>query len=558
VKRKKGVPYVVGFDSEDDGKGNPFLWSFVHERGIATHESRFSALSWLGSLSRDQRHRNRYVECWCTNLEYDLVNLFDPDSISQVQLRFGRNALCGAKWSGVEFRDTLRHVPISVEAWGPLVGIAKRHAGMFQRGRGNRRPTMAQFRERCERDATITYRAAKFLRSTYKLLKTEPGMTLASTALKTWRVHHWKREVRRPAIETWNVALEAYHGGRTQAFRVGSFKQVRAIDVASMFPWAMTSGELPLPWGLTRPISRGEDLVPYALYDVIIESRVEFPCLPVRTKTGTIYPNGRWRGWYVGEELLTARALGVRIKVLGGIQFSEVCSPFSSYVREMFRRKQRSRGGPRLMFKLLLNALYGKFGQQGKRVEAVPIEKLLTMREPPLEWRPWCGLAIFTKEGLPPPHGNNVWSAWITARARSRLALEIDRLRRSGATILYCDTDSVLFQGRGRYPSKARRVGDFEHRGDFSECLIIGKKEYALRLTKKKWEVHAKGVPFSERMSYLRHGRATFARPVRIRESSRIDVPANVWRNVTKVRRTNLAERAGRGGVLPVPVVNFA
>lgn len=212
-----------------------------------------------------------------------------------------------------------------------------------------------------------------------------------------------------------------------------------------------------------------------------------------------------------------------------------------------------------MIYKLMLNALYGKFGQQGKRVFAVPMRKLLTMPDPPLDWRPWNGLAIFSKDGTPPPWGNNVWAAWITARARMRLAGELAMLTRRGARVLYCDTDSVIFQGAlgQRYPEHARRIGEFESRGRFSRALIVGKKEYALEVRPGEWDTRAKGVPHDQRLRYLRTGRASFSRPVRIRESSRIDVPANVWRTVKKQRRTDIRSSARRSdGALPVPVID--
>ena len=188
-----------------------------------------------------------------------------------------------------------------------------------------------------------------------------------------------------------------------------------------------------------------------------------------------------------------------------------------------------------------------------------PCFRLPPLKTPPLEWRPWNGLAIFSKDGIPPPWGNNVWAAWITARARARLAREITTLEERGARILYCDTDSVIYQpGRvaGRYPAKAKEVGQFELRGKYNEVVIVGKKEYALRQD-DEWEIMCKGVPKAQRMTYLQHGGATFVRPVKVRESSRIGIPANVWRPVHKVRRTDLREKARRtDGALPIPVID--
>lgn len=543
---------MLGLDSEDDGNGNPFLFGMTHDEGQWKGRTRSAALEYLANLAKAKKERGFKVEAWATNLEYDLVNLFEPERIVEVALRFGRAALCGASWRGLDFRDTMRHLPISVAAFGELVGLRKREGKLFERVPSKR--TFAAFERRCLRDSAITYRAARFFHKAYGALGVRPRMTLASTALNLWRESFWKREVWRPDDDLWSAALDAYHGGRTQAFAVGAFQDVRVIDAASMFPWAMTDADLPLPWGLYRHVSQGEAPKPFGIYRARVRSALRFPVLPVRTDAGTIYPNGTWIGTYVGEELLGFVRHGGEVRILGGFELGETCRPFDAYVAKMFRLKQRARGANRLLYKLLLNGLYGKFSQQGRRVHAVPIEKLLEMERPPLDWRPWNGLAIYSTDHEPPPWSNHVWPAIVTARARMRLADAIARIVARGGRPLYCDTDSVAFQGSIRFPRQAKRIGDFELRGRFRQAVIIGKKEYALEVRPGRWEPHVKGVPFSERERYLREGVAEFSRPVRIRESSRIGIAANVWRTVKKERKTVLRGRTS-DGTLPVPIV---
>lgn len=548
--------FVAGLDSEDDGRGNPFLWCVCHDAGSWSGTSRGDTLQFLENMARDMKQRDRKFQVWATNLEYDLVNLFEPERIVECNLRFGRAALCGASWHGVEFRDTMRHLPISVAAFGDLVGLKKLEADLFEK-----RPVfplterqLAKYRRRCSRDAAITYRAARFFHSTYGELGGRPKMTLASTALSLWQDRYWCREIHRPDDDVWRAALCAYHGGRTQAFAVGDFERVRVVDAASMFPWAMCAGDLPLPWGLYTHAARGADLKPLALYRARVTSDMAFPVLPVRTDSGTQYPNGTWTDWYVGEELIAFRDHGGRVLVLEGFEFQERCRPFDKYVAEMFELKQSARGARRLLYKTLLNGLYGKFSQQGKRVHAVPIDRLLAMDDPPFDWRAWNGLAIYSTDHDPPPWSNHVWPAFVTARARIKLAGLIRSVAEHGGRPLYCDTDSLMFQGTQRFPKHARKIGDFELRGSYRTAVIVGKKEYALEVRKGKWKPYVKGVPFSERERYIREGVADFVRPVRIRESARIGVAANVWKRVHKERRTKLRGRKSDGRV-SVPVI---
>lgn len=543
-------PLLAGLDSEDDGQGNPFLWSVVSERGAWVGESRHAVLEHLAELGKLAKSEGRKCQVWATNLEYDLVNVFDPERIVECSLRFGRHALCGASWRGVDFRDTMRHIPISVAAFGELLGLKKLEGGLFREGA---KRSAAAYRRRCVRDATITYRAAKFFHDLYGELEVRPRMTLASTALNLWQEHFWAGGVYRPEPEVYDAAFSAYHGGRTQAFAVGTFRNVRMVDAASMFPWAMVTAPLPLPWGLYRRVGAGAEIRGSGLYRARVTSDLTFPMLPVRTDTGTQYPNGSWESWYVGEELQAFVRYGGRARVLEGFEFSEMVRPFDAYVARLFELKNNARGLSRTAYKLLLNSLYGKFSQQGSRVHAVPLDKLLAMENPPLEWRPWNGLAIYSTDHEPPPWSNHVWPAFVTARARVRLAETAHRVIARGGRVLYCDTDSLMFEGVVRFPKKARAPGDFELRGTYRQALIVGKKEYALEVKRGRWETHAKGVPAAQREQYLREGVATFVRPVRIRESSRIGQPANVWREVTKQRRTVL--RGGPDGRVPTPKI---
>jgi hypothetical protein len=336
------------------------------------------------------------------------------------------------------------------------------------------------------------------------------------------------------------AAREAYHGGRTEAFSLGRYDRVNVIDVASMYPWALTAGPMGIPWGPFQRVSLGEQVDSLGLYRArVTVPHGILPPLPYRTKDGTVYPVGTWTSWFIGEELQYAESVGVKVEVIEGFKFLSEVEPFADYVKMLFKRKSRARGAMRQVYKLMLNGTYGKFGQGGDRVMCIPAEQIFTMDDPPQDFRVWNGLIFYRRSAKPPPWGNNLWAAVTTARARIKLHQEMTRLLAKGCRVLYCDTDSVVFLGKSpRYPEKASRAGLFESRGEYREILIVGKKEYGLRSGPRTWELHAKGVPKSQRKRYLREGVAEFQRPVKMRESSRINVAANTWRTVRKERRT--------------------
>jgi len=307
----------------------------------------------------------------------------------------------------------------------------------------------------------------------------------------------------------------------------------------------MTVDRFPLPWGPFRRVGKDADIQATGLYYVILEGNVLHPTLPYRTPEGTIYPNGLYDAWYIGAEIKAALENGVKIRVVKGYEFIEDRAPFNGYVKDFYALKEAAKGPARLGYKLLLNALYGRFGQTGEKVVATTIERFTKVRKPPQKFRVWNGLVIYSVNGSPPPWGNNLWPAIITARARIRLAAEMQKIRDAGGTVLYCDTDSIIYKGADGlvYPEKAAKIGDFELRGQFEKIPIAGKKEYGLWGYDGKCYLHAKGVPFSQREKYLLTGTAEYEKPNRLRESSRRGLQANVWQSVVKVRKVSFSQR---------------
>ena len=343
---------IASFDTEDDGKGVPYLFAIVHSKGSWTGSTRESTLEYIAHMGETLRAENAVLELWATNLEYDLVNLFGEARIAELVLRFGKSYLVGAEWRGhnVRFRDTVRHIPQSVKELGKLVGIPK-----LERKKGTKGNEAY-----CIRDAAITRRAALWLDKMYSSFGIAPKMTLASSALAIWKDNYWKREVVLPSDEIVGHAKEAYYGGRTEAFAIGSWNNVRAIDVASMFPWAMIADRFPIPWGDFSRYVPGDMISDYGIYRASINAaKVEYPFLPVRTMNGTQYPRGVWEAWYTGHELLFAMSRGYDVQCSEGYNFRTFAEPFKGYVEAFFNLKSLAKGSERTGYKLLLNSLYG-------------------------------------------------------------------------------------------------------------------------------------------------------------------------------------------------------
>lgn len=531
MQRHERPRYLAGFDTEDDSKGNPYLFTLTHERGRFHARTRGEFLDKLRDLALSVYRDGKMLQCWATNLEYDLINAFGMERLAEVRFRFGRSYLVSATWKEVEFRDTIRHLPTSVEELGKLVGLKK-----LRRSKSLRYAM---------RDSAITFRAARFLRDTYQRFHVRPRTTLASTAYAIWSSEFFDPVVQPAPEEIRRAARVSYHGGRTEPFLIGSRDRVRAIDVASMYPWAMTTGEFPVAWGPYRRVRAGDRPHVGGLYRVRLSIEHSPGPIPFRTENGTVYPIGTWDTWLTGDEVLYLEEIGEGVRIMDGYLFLETCRPFDRYVSTLFDLKNKTRGPERVLYKLLLNALYGKFGQKGGRIVFEPLLAYERRKQPPPA-RIWGGQAIYRLESPPPPWGNVLWASIVTARARIRLHRELRRVLGAGGVPLYCDTDSIIFNGSNhlRYPKRAGAAGEFETRGSYRSVRIEGKKEYGLEVRKGVWIIHAKGIPgIDAKNTYLRTGRARFSKPMRLLEATTRGMTPNVWSEREKQRRISYQGR---------------
>ncbi|TPX36076.1 DNA-directed DNA polymerase [Synchytrium endobioticum] len=106
------------------------------------------------------------------------------------------------------------------------------------------------------------------------------------------------------------------------------------------------------------------------------ESRLKNPILPMKDAIGNlITPRGKWCGWYFSEELKYAITQGYKIKVSHGYHFQRA-KIFNKYVEVFYKAKANPQNPTgKIVAKLLLNSLYGKFGMSLDKSQVVIISK---------------------------------------------------------------------------------------------------------------------------------------------------------------------------------------
>ena len=173
-----------------------------------------------------------------------------------------------------------------------------------------------------------------------------------------------------------DLERQSYYGGRVEAFYRKEINQtVTCLDINSMFPFVMAENKYPI-----RKVRKGRSLSLAALSDilryncavatVLIDTTVN--AYPKRLDDILCWPVGRFWTTLCTPELQYALDRGDIVEIRDWVEY-ETVDLFSAYVHELYdiRQQYKAAGNDAFsyMTKIMLNSLYGKFGQRGFRWE---------------------------------------------------------------------------------------------------------------------------------------------------------------------------------------------
>ena len=284
--------------------------------------------------------------------------------------------------------------------------------------------------------------------------------TLAGQALQAFRHRFMSEKIYATRDEeVLNLELQAYRGGRSEAFLIGEVKGMKLykLDVNSMYPYVMAAFPHPVSalWILERPsVSKLRYLSRNAwlLVDAYVDTSE--PAYGVRRNGKLVFPVGRFRAILCGEEVRYALAHGHIRKAERAVVY-KAGKPFTNYVNYFYELRQEAKAIGDVVLerncKLMLNALYGKFGQKGRKEEVIGEGEDFGYGYDSLVFsdaghkgilRRLGHIAIASYEDGVAWYAFPALAASITAAARMYLWSLIKRAGRSH--VYYCDTDSLI------------------------------------------------------------------------------------------------------------------
>jgi len=230
--------------------------------------------------------------------------------------------------------------------------------------------------------------------------------------------------------------------------------------------------------------------------------KMDYPLLPIRHSGKLIFPTGIIKGVYTHVEIRKALELGYKLlEIKETLYYKKTFYPFKEFVTDNYNKRlelKRKKDPNELVYKLLLNSLYGKFAQKNLtetvffNKQFLSDDEIETVRSnPDVLMSDDDNGVITTKKVCNESFVLPILSSYTTAYARLKL---YDYLVMGKA--YYCDTDSII---TNETLPESDVLGAMKVEYDILEGVLVKPKMYYLKTKLKdgtvKEVVKLKGVP---------------------------------------------------------------
>lgn len=228
----------------------------------------------------------------------------------------------------------------------------------------------------------------KIVAMAIKILRDE-GLVYTTTAsnayhdyqntLPDYVIREFDPELDKEWLVEWRAA---YRGGRTQVNPYYARKLLRNVyryDINSMYPWVMYTQ--PMPYGKPIPITT-MGKYKFEVYHFKMAFTLKDGHLPTLLKKSTVFGTD---SYYIDTEgiediyitspdyLILKRHYDIQFEdLVEGFGFYCSTNIFKKYIDKWYKRKQVDEGAKRVIDKLMLNSLYGKFGSNCEGKHKIP------------------------------------------------------------------------------------------------------------------------------------------------------------------------------------------
>lgn len=290
-----------------------------------------------------------------------------------------------------------------------------------------------------ENDCVGLYVALERFQETLLAMGTDIMPTIAATAMRLFRRVYLKTDIRTDSENNF-LTRQAYIASRVEVFSKWS-EDCYQYDINSSFPSSMTLDAPGEYLGKRKSVPEEHDLF-------LVKAKVTapddsyFPPLPYRHAGKIWFPHGTWESWFTGADFRLMEEFG-RIEKVSEVREFKPCNDMRGYVEDVYARRKATKDEyEREIWKLLMNALYGKFAERTEKDTiilnsghdpAYYLSKGATTAEEIF------GGAIVLTTDRAIAHEHVPFSAHTTSHSREKLL----RWMLLAVKVYYTDTDSI-------------------------------------------------------------------------------------------------------------------
>jgi hypothetical protein len=308
------------------------------------------------------------------------------------------------------------------------------------------------------------------------------------------------------------IEKNSYYGGMCVLYRKICNKELYCYDINSCYPASML--EL-MPYKFEDEIDYDIDMtiVNHYLYKIDYEFNDDqiISNLPTRIDDEVIYIKKNNNKWHWGNEINTAIELGLKYLKIYRVRRYKGKEIFKEFIEDIYKLRLDAKKEKNIclteFYKLLMNSLYGKFGQQlYMEKNIVSITELYELVEY-YNAKKIKNITIldnncveYEYEDLKQMYnqiGSLVrFSSFITAQARCLLLKPFSDKIINQEDLFYTDTDSIFINKRlpNEYVSN-EELGKFKLEFIGKGGVFLAPKMYMINLENNEIKMRMKGVP---------------------------------------------------------------
>lgn len=413
---------------------------------------------------------------------------------------------CNRPHKSLVILDTLNYFRMSLKALGAAVGTYKLEMPALADGSPDWSADPDVWREYNKQDVQVLIDAMQeYMRFINRHDLGSFRVTQASQSFTAFRHRFMKHQIliddNEKALTT---ARGAYYGGRVEAFQRGEIIGPKSykLDINSMYPFVMHDFTYPTKlvshWKNVSISEYNERIRPQfkSCAYVKINVPMDDPAFPKHMDGKLVFPCGKFYTYLSTPEINYAIDKGYLDEIIH-IAFYEHEPIFKEFIDYFYtlRLEAKEKGNEKDQFflKIMMNSLYGKFGQNGKKWE----NESTSSDDGSDRFNVWAdidaesgdvthyrqiGRLVQRLAGLAESQDSHpAIASHITADARMYLWKLINMAGKEN--VYYCDTDSVFTNenGRDRLHSVLdnTRLGALKVEAETTRLIVNGLKDYS-------------------------------------------------------------------------------